>query len=100
MLQHLLGESQTKIGLLVFRIVGNARLGIRDGEAVVFELDVSEGSIGVIDGELAFGDARALGKSKLYCFSVAVNCLLELVVFELVIPLLFVLFALRKVVNH
>lgn len=100
MLEHFLGEGQTKIGLFVLWIAGNARFSIGNGKTVVLELYVSKWSIGIVNGKLALGNSRTLRQSEFDCFRVAVHCLLELIIFELIVALLFALLTLDKVVDH
>lgn len=93
MLQHLLGEGQPKVGLFVVGVVGDAGLGVWNGQPVILEFDMGEGSVGVVDGHFALGDSGSLVGGKFDGLGVAVHGLLEVVVLELVVALLLALLA-------
>lgn len=48
MLQNFLGEGQTQVGLFVFWVVGDTGLCIWNGQSVIFQLDMSEGPVGIV----------------------------------------------------
>ncbi len=80
MLENLFGEGKTKVAFFILGIVGNAWLGVWNGEAVVLEFDMGERSIGIVDGKFVLGDSRTLSWSSLDCLSVQLDSFLELIV--------------------
>ena len=99
-MENLFGEGQSHVGLFVIWIVFDAVLGVGDGESVVLEFYVCEGSVCIVDGYFVVGHSGALGVGIVDGLGVEINCFLELVGLETGVALLFEFLADGQCVLH
>ena len=99
-MENLFGEGQAHVGLFVIGVVFDAVLGVGDGESVVLEFDVGEGSVGVVDGYFVGGHSGVLGVGVVDGLGVEVDCFLELVALEAGVTLFFEFLADGQCILH
>ena len=99
-LQHLLRKCQSQICLLIFRIIFNTVLSIRNSQSVILQFDVSKWSVSIVNGYLVDRHPRSLSSGSLNRLGVQINRLLELVGLEMCVTFLLVFLACCQCVLH
>jgi hypothetical protein len=80
MAKQLIQEAQPQVSLLVAGIEPDALLGIGEPEPIVLTFDLREGAIGIVDGQIIFGEV-AVGSCRDDGLGVRVNRLSKVELF-------------------
>lgn len=99
-LQNLVGKGKSKVTFFVVRVVGDAGFCVLNGEAIAFQFDLGEGSIGVVDGDFVFRHPGLGFAGVLNGFGIALDGFVVVVVLELIISFILMAFTDAEIVLH